>query len=452
MKHALLTALSIILVSQSSALAEGSRSSAGAANPVKLGGETRLKPAAKAPASSQSPEKTTGPAAPEKVIGAESGSKTASTLPAQPGSTWKTWEKGSKSLVPPPPNVMNANDLGPSKRKARRKAGSADSNTAPVSKLVTVGSAGPYNFKGLSKEEYSATFNWQPDAASDNLTLNLKFSPVGELAGPHFNWLRVTLGNRILATEQSLKGKSALVVDLTGTVDNGTNQITISGQGNAGATVDWVLTTPRKVKLTQVNPDEVVVGEDLSLKGENFDPSPSKDTVTIGKKNLTATSATATDLKVKIPRDFTPGEYMVKVTVDGLSSKEKKVTVRGIPELTGTNLNGVPPGAQLVIYGKNFSKKMNENTVTMDGVNAQVVNCSTEQLTVVVPNFSNELSGDTARIAGQVGIPIKVKVGKIESKNTVPINVGNSTWMDPGLQDKPGVPEVPVDWRRLMEN
>lgn len=438
MKHVLLTALSFLLVSNVSVLAQQD-DRAGTQRPLRFGAESRVRQQttnllaqARTSAGGQAPNKATGSA----------------TTDSTTKSSGKAF--GGKGQIPPPPDVMIT--PGTKKRAKRKYAETSTGPTVAENKDVVVGTGGPYTFTGKAKEEFSNTFDWQPDDPGDKLTFTARFSPLIPASTPHLNWVRIMLGNQVLASERDLKGKSEFTLDLTRGVVPGVNQIVVSGQGTTASTFEWRLVTPRKVKLTAVNPDEVVVGQDLTLKGENFDPTPTKDTITLGKKEFPANTATPKELKLRIPKDFPPGEYLVKVTVDGLSSHEKKVIVRGIPELTGTNFNGIPPGAQLVIFGKNFSKKLAENQVTFAGTPAEVVACSPDQLTVVVPNFYTGLQGDTGGVAGQVGIPIKVKVGKVESINSVPINVGNSMWQDPGLKGGPDTPTVPVDWRRLLEN
>lgn len=436
MKKGLLTAVSLVLAIGMPALAQSDReSSAGAAKPVRLGGDERN------PQRQVQPQRPL-PQSPSDVV-KTSDTQASNNDPAKAGPETKAKSKG---LIPPPPPVTNLGnlpgDVVGSKRKKKKTTA-----TAEATKDITVAAAKYSLTGGKSEEQFSTLFNWQPDDPKNQLTFTANFSPLGG-GGAHFNWLRIMMGGRMLYNERTLQGKTSVTMDLTGQVPNGTNQMVIQGQGGTGASIDWKITTPIKVKLTSVNPDEVVVGGDVTLKGSNFDTSPPKDIVTIGSKTVPVSAATTTELKLKIPKNFPPGEAEVKVAVNGMTSKSVKITIRGIPELTGTNLNGCPPGAELTVFGKNFSKKLGENQVYFGETAASVVSGTTEQLVVVVPNFAADLGG----IAGQVGIPIKVKVGKVESSNTVPVTIGNSMWEDPGLKDGPGVPSVPVDWRRLLEN
>ncbi|MBX9571850.1 MAG: IPT/TIG domain-containing protein [Candidatus Obscuribacterales bacterium] len=436
MKKGLLTAVSLVLAISSPALAQSDReTSAGAAKPVKLGGDERN------PQRQAQPQRTL-PQTPSDVV-KTSDTQASNNDPARAGQEVRPKSKGL--IPPPPPGTTIGKDAGDvvSAKKKKKKAPA----TAEATKDITVASATYRLTGGKSEEQFTTLFNWQPDDPKDPITFTAKFSPLGG-GGSNFNWLRIMMGGKMLYNERTLQGKTSVIMDMTGQVPNGTNQMLIQAQGGTGATLEWKLTTPIKVKLTSVNPDEVVVGGDLTLKGSNFDTSPAKDIVTIGSKTVSVSAATSTELKLKIPKNFTPGETTVKVAVNGLESKPLKINIRGIPELTGTNFNGVPPGAELTVFGKNFSKKLGENQVFFGETPGAVVSGTTEQLVVVVPNFSAGLGG----IAGQVGIPIKVKVGKIESSNTVPVTIGNSIWEDPGLNFGPNVPQVPVDWRRLLEN
>ncbi len=433
MKKGLLTAVSLVLAIGLPALAQGDReTSAGASKAVKLGGDER------------NPQRQAMPQRPSDVV-KTSDTQASNNDPQRPNQETKPKSKGL--IPPPPPGTTIGKDAGEvvGVRKKKKKAAA----TAEATTDITVASGSYRLTGGKSEEQFTTLFNWQPDDAKNQnqLTFTATYTPLGG-SGVHFNWLRIMMGGRMLYTERTLQGKNSVTMDMTGQIPSGTNQMVIQGQGSAGATVEWKITTPIKVKLTSVNPDEVVVGGDVTLKGSNFDTTPTKDIVTIANKQVTVNKATATELKLKIPKNFQPGETEVKVTVNGMASKPLKITIRGIPELTGTNFNGVPPGAELTVFGKNFSKKLGENQVFFGETAASVVSGTTEQLVVVVPNFY----ADMGAVSGQVGIPIKVKVGKIESSNTVPVTVGNSMWEDPGLKGGPDVPQVPVDWRRLLEN
>lgn len=340
-------------------------------------------------------------------------------------------------LVPPPPPKASIITRPVSASRAPEQVPVVITDTAISSKSIVVGSGGPYTFVGTGKEQFSGLLNWTGDGPNSPFFMEI------DTTAPGFRWLRIYMGNRILATEKDFRSKTKLQLNLTGTVDNGTQQIVVQGGGNPGSTVKWTVTSVTSVKLNAVNPDEACFGETISLRGENFSMTPAKNIVTIGKTTVPAVSSTTTEIKVKIPtKNLVAGELPVVVTVDGVKSQPVKITVRGIPELTGTNFDGVPPGAELCIFGKNFSKKLKENQVFFENTQAEVLRGTTEELVVTVPNFYN--GAGSGSISGQVGIPIRVKVGKVDSKNTVPVTVGNSMWQSPGFRGGPETPTVPV--------
>lgn len=352
-------------------------------------------------------------------------------------------KKAAKRLVPPPPPnsaIITKPQQPPS--VVPSISTSFSNNINDSSKSIVVGSGGPYVLNGSNNQRFADLFNFVSDDGKEPLTMTIDAGAV-PTNRPNIRWIRVYLGNRLLATEKDFRGKGSLKLDLTGTVDPGTQQIIIQGAGARGETIKWSASSVIRVRLDKVNPDEACPGETISLRGENFSMTPDKNKVTVGKSDTPVISATSNELKVKIPtRNPEIGEVPVVVTVDGLRTKPVKITVRGIPELTGTNFDGIPPGAELCIFGKNFSKKLQENQVFFEGTPAEVVRGTTEELVVIVPNFY--MGGGSASLSGQVAIPIRVKVGKVESKNTVPITVGNSMWQSPGFRGGPETPIVPV--------
>ncbi len=374
--------------------------------------------------------------------GARSATPTVASGPGAP--------RANNSLVPPPPAI-------PMSLPRSRSTGKAISfPTLPsvdASRTVVVGSGGPFNLQGRgANEQFAAAFSWKPDSPTDPLKLEVTANLTDRLS-PRWNYIRVSIGNRLLATEKNFKrdvSKDVFTLDLTGTVDSGVNQIVIQGAGERGATAKWTLSSILNAKVLSVDPDEVLVGDRVTIKGQNFPTDATKILVNIGKnKQVPAKTATTTEVKFDVPKNIEPDEYPITVSISNKKVPgQAKLIVRGIPRLRSTNLTGCPPGYPIVIFGQNFSKKLGENQITVGQVQAQVQSGSTTELTILCPSEgSNFYDGGHAPMEFQTYLPIKLKVGKIECKDSLPITVGNSVWQDPGLLGGKDVPEVPVDVR-----
>lgn len=369
-----------------------------------------------------------------------------------PGARTSTQAKPA-GLVPPPPAIPMAIP-----RTGIRPAASATG--VPVTlpptdqtRILVVGTGGPFSLQGRGgNEQFTGTFSWRPDTPTDPLKLEVTANLTDRTA-PRWNYIRVSIGNRLLATEKNFKkdiSRDVFTLDLTGTVDTGVNQIVITGAGERGATAKWTLSSILNAKVISVDPDEVLVGDRVTIKGQNFPTDPSKILVNLGKsKQVPVKTATASELKFDVPKNLDPDEYQVTVSINNKKCPgSAKLIVRGIPRLTSTNLTGCPPGYPIVIFGKNFSKKLAENQVTVGPVAAEVQAGTTEQLTIICPSQgSNFYDGGHAPMAFQNYLQIKLKVGKIECKDSLPVTIGNSVWQDPGLLGGKEVPEVPVDVR-----
>lgn len=347
--------------------------------------------------------------------------------------------KGGKLLPPPAPVVPTV--------QPRSVAPSAPQviTSAPVDpSVVIVGSGGPFNFRGTGSEDFPALFSWKPDAPTDPLKFRVEASSF--TGSPSIRWVRVLLGSRVLATEKNFKN-NVLELDLTGTVSSGTNQIVIQGGAAPGASMKWTLQTVLNSKVASVDPDEVVLGDTVKIKGQNFSTEIKKNKVFVGKKEVPIKTAGSNELVVTIPKFFEINEHKVTVIVNGKpATGNPKLIVRGVPRLTGKSLDGVPPGYRFAIFGENFSKKLNENVVMIGDQQAPVVDGNTEQLFVICPSEGGNFWAPHAPDQIQEPLQIKLKVGKIECKNTLGIFVGNSVWQD-GMRGGPDTEIVPVDVR-----
>src|SRR6185437_1422936 len=165
-----------------------------------------------------------------------------------------------------------------------------------------------------------------------------------------FAWFRLLIANQVVATEKSLKNKAEGELDLTGNVQAGTNQLVVQAGGPIGAKLEWRVTTPAVAKVDKVSPDELVLGDEFKIKGKNFNKETGKNQVLINNKTAQVTKASANELTAKVPTDAPVGDDKLSVKVNGVESNKVKIKVRGIPELSGANLQGVPPGQSLTIY------------------------------------------------------------------------------------------------------
>jgi hypothetical protein len=338
--------------------------------------------------------------------------------------------KTKSGTVPPPPKEAlpgNKTMIIPATPPSIRPT--ASSIVAPESsdaQLVTVGEGGPYTASRAGQlQRFADYLELKKDQENAKLTLSIE--------NKGFQWFRLLIANQVVATEKSLDRNGMGKLDVSGIVQPGSNQVVVQAGGPANAQISWKVTTVATAKLDRVDPDEAIVGDTVSLKGTHFALNPSSNEVTIGSTKAKVTQAKATELKVEIPQNAEPGDKVnVTAKVNGVKTNTITFKLRGIPQVTGTNLQGVPPGQNLTVYGKNFSKNLGENRVFFDQTPAEIMNGSTTELQVIVPFIPYR--------EGHYPSQIKVQVGKVMSKTSVGVQVGPQMFTEPGFEVGPNVP------------
>lgn len=330
-----------------------------------------------------------------------------------------------KGVVPPPPKETlpgNTTMIVPTKSQP---VAVETVQSAADTGLLTIGEGGPYTAKQDKVQRFADYIELKKDYASAPLSLVIHNNG--------FKWFRLLIANQIVATEKSQERDGTVRMDVSGIIQPGSNQVVIQAGGRPGATIDWKVTSLAQAKLERVDPDEAVVGETVMVKGQRFATSPSGNQIMFGNKTGRVISSKATEMKVVIPQDTEPGDVDVTAKVNGTKTNSIKMKVRGIPQVTGTNLQGCPPGQTIIVYGKNFSKNLGENRVFFDSTPAQIMGGNQTQLTVIVPF--------TQYREGHFPSQVKVQVGKVMSPSSAAVTVGPQMWTDPGVETGRDIPE-----------
>jgi hypothetical protein len=102
------------------------------------------------------------------------------------------------------------------------------------------------------------------------------------------------------------------------TSGNATINATVDGKSGAFAVT---VTPPTIPQINAVTPNPLVLGQSVTITGENFSPSLINNNVTIGGASAAVTAATATSITATVPATLcVPGTAEVKVTVANRSS------------------------------------------------------------------------------------------------------------------------------------
>lgn len=337
----------------------------------------------------------------------------------------------SRRLLPPPPDVR----MSLPTRQAPAPARTTKTKSKAGAKIVTVATAGPYVIKdGQNSCRFVDYVDLKPGVEARPLTMTL--------TNNGFSWFRVMLSNQVIATEKNMGGRSDATFNMLGTLPGGISQMIVTGGGRAGSSLSWRITTPGLIPhIDKVNPDECVTGDTVAIQGSQFSLVTDDNQAQFNKAAGTVLTTTAKEMKVKVPENADAGKNKVKVVVDGTESNEIEIIVRKMPELTSTNLQGCPPGYPITIFGKNFSKDGRDQVVYIGDTTAEVTSSSETQITIIAPNFP-AITPDAIPGPGHTARDIRVKVGKIMSKNSMPVVIGPQMFQDPGFAGGPDVPTL----------
>lgn len=281
-----------------------------------------------------------------------------------------------------------------------------------ASNIIKVAESKPYVSKGDTIQKFVDYINLKP--GQEKLPLTLTFNNL------NFQSASCTVAGYPVLNRQKLTN-GPLVINMTGNLGSGSSQILINAIGPKDSTLSWVITTP-KPTVKAVKPAEVGPGDTVTISGTNFCPTAQYNVVSFPKKKAEVTGATAEALQVTVPDGLEGGKQKIDVVVIGQKAGSVEVTIKAQPELSSVSLSSAPPGQEITLTGKNFSKTLSENKVTIGGASADVISGDTTSLTVTIPT-ALDLDSNPA-----YGVPIFVQVGKLKSKEDVTIDISQRVY------------------------
>jgi hypothetical protein len=297
--------------------------------------------------------------------------------------------------------------------QAQNESGSPSSAATNHQNMITI-SEQEFVADSTKRQHFNGSIN--VPKGQEQLALTLTYYN-GVQRAPSFTWLRIASASMNYITEAAFTSDKTAVVDVTGELTWGGNQVLISGEGPKGALIGWRLTTP-KPYISSISPLTVTPGNTIIVNGSNFCPDASANVVVINNHAAQCVSATADRIIVQVPQDAKGGENSMHVVVAGIDAGTSKFMVNAAPHLTSVSASWVPPGNQFTINGEGFSPDVNGNRVYIGPLQAQIVNATTTSITVIAPPAYGGYTWGYYQ-------PVKVWVNGVRVRNQLTISVAD---------------------------
>ncbi|MFG3044351.1 RHS repeat-associated core domain-containing protein [Streptomyces sp. NPDC048241] len=139
------------------------------------------------------------------------------------------------------------------------------------------------------------------------------------------------------------------------------------------------------LSVLSVVPLRAAPGAKITVSGTGFSPTASADTVTIGGKPATVSSASATRLVVTVPTSAVSGKVAATVAGSTAEAAESFTVAPAGPAISKFEPTAGVPGDQVVLSGSGFAATAAENVVRFNGIVAEVKDRTGTSLTVQVP-------------------------------------------------------------------
>lgn len=211
--------------------------------------------------------------------------------------------------------------------------------------------------------------------------------------------------------------------------------------------------------IKSITPDNALAGAIITINGTNFSTSPAKNLITFstitGVVGVAATASTSNSITATVPNTAVTGKITVTTNNEETPGIDFRVSYPA-PTITSISPDRGAAGKIVVIKGTNFSPLLEENTVTINGVEATINEVTSTTITISVPADAPE-GTDTIVVAVQevsvigpdftvppaitITIPIDADEGDVEEAADGRMTLGSSD-LELGEFDTFGTPDL----------
>ncbi len=140
--------------------------------------------------------------------------------------------------------------------------------------------------------------------------------------------------------------------------------------------------------ITSFSPASGAAGADITITGHHFSTAAAQNNVLFNETVATVVTADSTSLTVKVPQGAITGA--ITITVEGRAVSSQQAFAVEDPAAPAPEVTEFAPqegiaGDVIIIRGHHFSRRPEENLVTIGGKNARVTQADSNQLRVEIP-------------------------------------------------------------------
>lgn len=220
--------------------------------------------------------------------------------------------------------------------------------------------------------------------------LNGKFGDVITIKGNYFHPFQTKVKFDEINAELTILSSSQIVCKVPSGLQRGLVHVeVISGVQNVRTQDIFTYEAP---VINEITPSEGTYGDLITIKGNDFGSQPGDNVVKFEGEVAEIVSSTSTEIVVRVPETIAIQTSTVEVIFNQQTSRGVEFSLLP-PMISDFSPKRGTVGTEVIITGNRFSPILENNRVTLGGIDSEIISASVTQLNVIVPDVivSHEL-------------------------------------------------------------